>query len=82
MDTLTFNVKRQADRLINAVARTGVITQDNIQFASQVMKEEMKAFLGGDKYRKEREMILADGPAGYAWAALVAECVSRIRQGA
>lgn len=65
--------------LMVAVVRSGAVrnTDHDIAIATKVMKEEMIAFLTGDKYRDERSIALTGGH-NLAWASLVAATISRI----
>jgi hypothetical protein len=67
-----------ADRLMRAVAATGVIKPDDADIACRVMREELKEFIAGDKYADERALLSSPGGEQLAFASLVATCVSRI----
>jgi hypothetical protein len=70
-----------ADQLMRAVVRSGCTRPGNeadIRLAVLVMREELKAFIGGDaKYEDERQVCLT-GQSGLALASLAAECIRRI----
>lgn len=67
-----------SERLMQAVARSGLVSPDDAQLACTVMREELKAFVcGGPKYADERYLVLT-GADKLAWASLVAEVLRRI----
>ena len=70
-------ITETAERLMQAVARSGAVKRGQEDFACQVMREELKAFIIGDKYADERE-ILKTGGHNLAWASLVTTCIQRI----
>lgn len=68
-----------ADRLMRAVVATKCIRsadQDG-EIAVTVMREELKAFIAGEKYADERALTMTGGHH-LAFASLAAECVRRI----
>lgn len=70
-------VTATANQLMRAVVATGAVRSQDADLACAVMREELKAFLFGDKYADERALTLT-GQSGLAFASLVAECTKRI----
>ena len=73
-----------ADNVMRGVVSAGVIRNtggddDNVAAAVEIMRDEIKAFIAGDRYADERE-CLRNGSLheGYVLGAIVANCVSRI----
>lgn len=70
-------VTQTAQTLMRAVVATGAVRAQDADLACKVMREELKAFLFGDKYADERALTLT-GQGGLAMASLAATCAQRI----
>lgn len=66
-------------RLMVAVANSGAVENNGpaMDRAVAIMREELKAFVLGEAYADERELVKTGG-SQLAWASLVAECIRRI----
>jgi hypothetical protein len=79
-DMSTDSVEKLCRSAIIAVGRTGVMRGHNdYDRASRVIREELKEFILGDRYKDERSLVM-ETPNGehLAWASLIATIVSRI----
>jgi cytochrome c-type biogenesis protein CcmH/NrfF len=73
-------IKKLANGLMVAVAKTGVINQSNMEIAVEVMREELFELLQGSKYENERQaLLLGSVHQNVVLSSVVLECVSRIR---
>lgn len=68
--------------LMKGVAASGAVNPANVDRAVQIMRDEAKAFITGEKYADERSAIL-DGSVhnGYVTASVVASCVLKLSAG-
>lgn len=72
------------DALMTGVARSGVLadaSDEIVAIATDIMREELKDLLTGDKYANERDCILRGSVhEGYVLASVAAECILRIKK--
>lgn len=68
-----------ADTLMRSVVNSGCIrsADQDAAIAVKIMREELKAFIAGDKYADERAIIQTGGHH-IAFASLTTECIKRI----
>ena len=73
------SVEKLAQVLMKAVVNTGAVTEENAEKAVQVMRSELHEFLTGERYKNERESLLAGSVhERVVLASVVASCVERI----
>jgi hypothetical protein len=67
-----------ADKLMRAVVNSGAIrsADQDADLAVRVMREELKAFIAGEKYADERALVSTN--SALAFGSLTAECIRRI----
>lgn len=66
-----------SERLMRAVAESGLVKPADADLACRIMREELKTFIAGPKYADERYLVLT-GQAQLAWGSLVVEVLRRI----
>lgn len=77
--TTQATIQRLADHLITAAYRADAIrsVEQDGDIAIKIIREEMKAFLLGERYANERDLALV-GFDRLATASLTATCIARI----
>ena len=75
------NITTFCNTVMRAVVASGAVHEGNIDFASEVMRREVKAFFYGVQYKNERDVALR-GHVQLAVTSLVATCVAEIAQAA
>lgn len=79
MTTTTDPITTFCNALMRAVVATGAVTKANAGQAVEIMREEAKAFIAGDKYADERACLAAGTlPERVIFARVATECVSRL----
>ena len=74
------SVTALANAVMQGVARAGVVNDENMQRAVEIMREEVKAMLFEDRYADARDCVMQGSVSdGYILALVITECVAKLR---
>ncbi len=74
-------VDATADIVMRGVASAGVVNEDNMATALEIMRAELKEFFCGDKYADERACIAAGSIGANVVLGIVSlNCIEKIKE--